>query len=521
MANTTISPNMGLVIPTVAVDPGPDWANNVNASLSILDSHNHSAGQGVQIQPDGLNIDSDLTFLNNNATNLRSVRFAPQVAPLALAADIGCLYESSVDLWYNDGNGNQIRLTQAGSIAGTPGSISGLVPPASASYSSGSATFIFQSNINTPANIDGASFILRNLVANSKGLTLNPPNAMAANYSITLPSLPAANSFVTMDPSGNMGTAAQTTVLNYLVPTGSAIPFSGTGATPTNYLLADGSAVSRTTYADLFAVIGTTYGSGDGTTTFNLPDATGLLVFKGANAIPTEVQSYWKMNQASGGEPNFASSGSTYNLVETGTVPSTTGHVVGINARGPYTTGTNYFTVPLASSFATPYDSQIFAAGFWMRTTLNGAFNNIMGKQNSVPQGWVIRVNTSNFIEFLYDASTLSSASGVVADSAWHLVYVANMATSGANNFRIYVDNVEVFSNTGISFTPAAIDLGVGVNLRGGADAFLQGDLSLVQWWDSMPATWADFETIINGTWNGGAGSDYLANVPVNYIVKT
>ena len=173
-------------------------------------------------------------------------------------------------------------------------------------------------------------------------------------------------------------------------------------------------------------------------------------------------------------------------------------------------------------SFATPYDSQIFVAGFWMKTTLSGAFNNIMGKQNSSSQGWVIRVNTSNFIELVINGTTSYSAtSGNVADGAYHLVYVANMATSGANNLRFYVDNVEVFAGTGISFTPAAIDLGVGVNLAGASDAFLQGDLSLVQWWDSMPGSWAAFETIINGSWNGGAGSDYTATVPVNYIVKT
>lgn len=48
-------------------------------------------------------------------------------------------------------------------------------------------------------------------------------------------------------------------------------PFAGT-TVPTGYLLCDGSAVSRTTYANLFAAIGTTYGSGDGSTTFNLPN---------------------------------------------------------------------------------------------------------------------------------------------------------------------------------------------------------------------------------------------------------
>lgn len=46
----------------------------------------------------------------------------------------------------------------------------------------------------------------------------------------------------------------------------------GTGTAPTGYLLCDGSAVSRTTYSALFAVYGTSFGSGDGSTTFNLPD---------------------------------------------------------------------------------------------------------------------------------------------------------------------------------------------------------------------------------------------------------
>lgn len=50
-------------------------------------------------------------------------------------------------------------------------------------------------------------------------------------------------------------------------------PFAGT-TVPTGYLLCDGSAVSRTTYANLFAAIGTTYGSGDGSTTFNIPNKT-------------------------------------------------------------------------------------------------------------------------------------------------------------------------------------------------------------------------------------------------------
>ena len=56
------------------------------------------------------------------------------------------------------------------------------------------------------------------------------------------------------------------------LPAGVIIPFAGTSV-PTGCLLCNGAAVSRTNYANLFAAIGTRYGAGNGSTTFNLPDA--------------------------------------------------------------------------------------------------------------------------------------------------------------------------------------------------------------------------------------------------------
>lgn len=61
------------------------------------------------------------------------------------------------------------------------------------------------------------------------------------------------------------------------VPIGQILWYAGQTA-PTSFLVCDGSAVSRTTYAVLFARIGTTYGSGDGSTTFNLPDLRGEFI---------------------------------------------------------------------------------------------------------------------------------------------------------------------------------------------------------------------------------------------------
>jgi len=63
----------------------------------------------------------------------------------------------------------------------------------------------------------------------------------------------------------------------FLIPTGEGIRhFLAT--VPDGFLSCDGSAVSRSTYGALFAAIGTTYGAGDGSTTFNLPTAAGYVI---------------------------------------------------------------------------------------------------------------------------------------------------------------------------------------------------------------------------------------------------
>lgn len=70
------------------------------------------------------------------------------------------------------------------------------------------------------------------------------------------------------------------------VPAGAILAYGGSTA-PDGYLFADGSAVSRTDYADLFAVYGTTFGAGDGSTTFNLPDYTGGTFLEGDTTAGT------------------------------------------------------------------------------------------------------------------------------------------------------------------------------------------------------------------------------------------
>mgnify|MGYP003114491442 CR=1 FL=1 len=55
------------------------------------------------------------------------------------------------------------------------------------------------------------------------------------------------------------------------IPTGTIVPWSASSV-PTGFLECDGSTVSRSTYSGLFAVVGTTYGAGDGSSTFGIPD---------------------------------------------------------------------------------------------------------------------------------------------------------------------------------------------------------------------------------------------------------
>ena len=89
----------------------------------------------------------------------------------------------------------------------------------------------------------------------------------------------AANNAVQLDGSARLPAVdgSQLTNLSSGAPTGSVIAFAG-GSAPADWLFCFGQNVSRTTYAALFAVLGTTYGVGDGSTTFTLPDLRGRVV---------------------------------------------------------------------------------------------------------------------------------------------------------------------------------------------------------------------------------------------------
>jgi microcystin-dependent protein len=132
----------------------------------------------------------------------------------------------------------------------------------------------------TPTKLNSAATptvaVVDGEVTESKIATNAVTSAKIATDAVT--SAKIANGAVTQDKLNSSVT---------LVPTGAVMPFA-MNAAPSGWLAANGSAVSRTTYAALFAAIGTTYGAGDGSSTFTLPDLRGYFVRgSGTNADGT------------------------------------------------------------------------------------------------------------------------------------------------------------------------------------------------------------------------------------------
>ena len=108
------------------------------------------------------------------------------------------------------------------------------------------------------------------------------------------------------------------------VPAG-AIFLWGSTTAPSGYLICDGSAVARSTYSAIFAVIGTTYGTGDGSSTFNLPD----------------LRQRFPLGKAASGTGNaLAATGGAIDHVHTGPSHTHTITTSGTHTHGPGTLNT-------------------------------------------------------------------------------------------------------------------------------------------------------------------------------------
>lgn len=194
------SPNMGLTIPSPTITSGPQYAQEISNSFDLIDSHNHTSGQGSLIPLNALTISQNLNMNSYSVTNLKSVSLVNQISA---PAENGSVYMTGDNLYWKDGTGSyNVQITNGNSLAGAAGTITGLpTGTASAAYLSGSGTFRFQSSTNTGADVDCRTVTLRNNVALSFGMQVLPP-ALAANVQVTMPLPPLTTKLLSMTSAG-------------------------------------------------------------------------------------------------------------------------------------------------------------------------------------------------------------------------------------------------------------------------------------------------------------------------------
>ena len=140
----------------------------------------------------------------------------------------------------------------------------------------GTPTF---ATVSVTGNIDAASFDKVTITAPATSATLTIANTKALTVSNTLTLTGTDTSSVDVGSGGS------------LTPAGVVQAYLGAYTSiPSGWLLCDGAAVSRTTYAALFGVISTTYGAGNGSTTFNLPNLAGHMLVGYNTGTPGTAQ---------------------------------------------------------------------------------------------------------------------------------------------------------------------------------------------------------------------------------------
>lgn len=208
IAQTIPTPNMDLQLPIPTVTLGPDWAVDLNAAFDLVDSHDHTSGKGVLVPSAGLNINTDLSCHSNNLTNVRSTRYINNGSPISGPSDLGAVFESGGDLYYNNSIGQHVQITQGAGLSLTSaGGFNGdyVGSTASASYSSLSGTFTFTQGPNTAAIMDSGPLVVRTTQVSSNGVTITPPNSLASPYQITLlAALPSTTNLLAISSSGQL-----------------------------------------------------------------------------------------------------------------------------------------------------------------------------------------------------------------------------------------------------------------------------------------------------------------------------
>jgi len=229
--------------------------------------------------------------------------------------------------------------------------------------------------------------INRNLILSNSFVTTSNALALQGQQAAI-----SANTTGKVDRAGDVmrfpDGSQQTTAVDPL-PVGTLLPFAGDFAPP-GYMLCDGRAVSRTTFAFLFSVIGTHYGPGDGAATFNLPDMRGRTVIGLDNLGGVSADRV----QAPFADTAGGSGGEEKHLLTSDELPA---HSHGVNDPGhrhTYTRktgsiGSNGGGTSAVRTFNENATSSSSGTGITVNNTGGDAAHNVM--QPSMAMAWIIK----------------------------------------------------------------------------------------------------------------------------------
>jgi len=223
-----------------------------------------------------------------------------------------------------------------------------------------------------------------------------------------------------------------------LIPVGGLMPYAGS-TSPEGWLLCDGSAISRTTYANLFALIGTTYGSGNGTTTFNVPDMRSRMpIGAGAGTGLTSRA----LAATGGAESVVIASGNLPTHVHSINPPSTTsgnddpGHTHDVDPPNNNSAGADGHYHSANGSHSHSYKAAQTATAGTNRAILTGTGS------GAITGG----INEEN-----------NTASGYDAIGHVHGVNIGNVTSTGRSAYHQHVTDIAPFDSGNGGFTNTAL----------------------------------------------------------------
>ena len=349
------------------INPGEQsgvWGNTTNTNWTLIEQ----AVAGV-INIAMSNADYTLSSLNGVADEARNMVLNVTGTNSAIYKVVAPLVSKFYVISNNTTGGYAITIgASTGSVITIPNGTTAQV------YCDGSTGF-FSAQTGSAGNFS----VNGNLTVIGTTTMTGSLSASTATFSGAISSVSPSFTGTPTAPTASSGTnttqiATTAFVVANAVLTGALLMWPTTSA-PSGYLLCNGTAVSRTTYSDLYAVIGTTFGAGDGSTTFNLPNyadrmpigtgtiATGIGSSGGSSSVTLSISNlpshnhgvndpghYHTPNLANGGggfgndvanyvtnsQGNTSSTGPALNSAYTGITTQNTGSGASITTISPY-----------------------------------------------------------------------------------------------------------------------------------------------------------------------------------------